>query len=195
MVDNFDNLVDTLVELKINANQFLLCSLLLTDKKQNGKFSKNKTALANVYKYAYFIKWNKSDIEDLVEKGYLKSYNSSNVFDADLMEVTPKLEKAIFASKSRFQQLLDLYPKTLPNFNGTGMWKTTACDIDALEEVYNKIVKTQATHDKIMKLTRWAVENNQLSTNLDNYVRGRCWMALEDIQEKYTTQDNMNIAK
>lgn len=195
MYDNFDNLVDTLVELKISANQFLLCYLLLTDEKENGKYVANKKAMVNVYKYAYAVKWSKSDIEDLVTKGYLKSYNKLNSFEADLMVVTNKFKEDFFASQDRFSQLVSLYPKTLPNFSGTGYWKTMATDIDALEEYYNRIVRLKSTHESIIELTQWAVDNNQINTNFENYVKGRCWDAIKELKDKYTVSDNMKVAK
>jgi hypothetical protein len=180
-------------ELKIDIHKYLLCYLLYIDRDDR------RAGLPNVYRYSTIRAWKKEEVEDLVEKGLLAiTATGKNKFSADCMVVTEKFSNLVFASLDRFEQLMFIYPKTLPAFDGgTSRWKTMACDLDKLEEHYNNIVKTQALHNKILDLTQWAVDNNQINTNFDNYIRGRQWLAIEELKNKYSisTGENMHVAK
>jgi hypothetical protein len=193
MFEEITKHIKIMSELKIDVHQYLLCYLLHIDRDDK------KAGLPNVYRYSTIRQWKKNEVQDLVDKGILQVTSTGKTkLDADCMIVTEKFTNLVFASLNRFEQLMSIYPKTLPAFDGSSnRWKTMACDIDALEEQYNKIVKTQALHTKIIELTQWAVDNNQINTNFDNYVRGRQWLAIEELKDKYTvsTGNNMHVAK
>lgn len=182
-----------MVELKIDIHQYLLCYLLYIDR------DNKKAGLPNVYRYSTIRQWKREEVENLVEKGILQmTTNGKNRLDADAMLVTEKFTNLVFASLDRFEQLMTIYPKTLPSFDGSSSrWKTMACDLDKLEEHYNNTVKTQILHQKILDLTKWAVDNKQINTNFDNYIRGRQWLAIQELRDKYSisTGNNMHVAK
>lgn len=181
--------VDFLVEHEMSFEQYALCYFLHEDEKQivNGKriYPENGPAIANIYKYFHHVrKWKAADIEDLINRGYLKS--SGEKLSPDLLEVTDKFKKAVFEDKTKFEQLWDIYPNYLSFGPGKPKATLKACDRDQMSNYYDKIVRTKKKHRYILEITKWARKHDMLKMALEKYVRSKYWEILEEDFE----QDN-----
>lgn len=200
MFISIDKYVDTLYRLNISANQFLLCYLLYVDEKVDGKYIQKGKGLANLYKYSSKkdIKWSKEEVKNLVDKGFLEDphYNKDLTYP-DHLVVTDKFVSAIFAAKSRFDQFNEVYPNLIDNFNNPNgpMIKLKVCDIDEMETLYNRKVKTKMLHEEILEIVEWAKENKQLNTSMENFIRGNLWLTYKEEMSKFNHQMNMRAAK
>jgi len=197
MFNNTTLYVSVLCELDITANQFLLCHLLYQDTLEAAISPRNKKAVSNLFRYSEKKErqWTKFEIDDLVDRGYLIDKSSRGKRSADLLEVTDKFISMVYAPPRRFQELWEIYPKTMPSFDGgSSHVKLKVCDPDELEETYNKLVKTNKLHDHIIDLTKWAIRNHQLNIGIANFVKSRHWETLEELRLKYA-EDNMRVAQ
>lgn len=200
MFDNSEQFITIMSKYKITANQFLLCYLLYTDEKVKGRFPVKdaEKPMANLYKYSFSTPWTHREIEDLMQKGLLINKSRINTqtgkqeMDADMMQLSSSFTAEIFASWDAFDQLVELYPNFLELSNGV-KFKTKACDLEKLEEYYKKTVKSKAAHERIIELTLWGKNHKQLDTNFENYVKGRGWLALQELEKIYGNAiDNMH---
>lgn len=202
MFNDVSKYVETLCGLDITANQFLLCYLLYVDEKKDGKYIRKGEALANLYKYASHnkgsIKWTREEIRDLCDKGYLEDphYHADKTWPDHLI-VRNEFKDKVFASKTRFQQFNELYPALIPNFNNPNgpKIKLKVCDIDEIEELYDKKVKSKAHHEMILEVVKWAKDNNQLNTSMENFVRGNLWQTYKQEMLDYKQSTNMSVAR
>lgn len=202
MFNDVTQYVDTLCHLNITSNQFLLCYLLCTDEKKDGKYVRKGIKIANLYKYASHnkgaIKWTKEEIKDLVDKGYLiDPYYSNDKSYPDYLEATMKFKDEVFASKDRYTQLRETYPRLIDNFNHPSgpKIKLQSCDHDEMEKLYKRKVKTKQLHGRIIEVVRWAKENKQINTSFENFIRGELWDTYFEERDEYEESSNMNVAK
>lgn len=203
MFTDVSQYVKTLCDLDMTANQFLLCYLLCTDKKVNGSYVAKGQDIAELYRYASHNNrskmWTKEEVRDLVDKGYLEDphYNKKQTYP-DHLVVTEKFHDIVWKSKGAYRQLLDLYPSFIDNFNHPGgpKIKLKVADLDKLEEIYNRKVKTKSLHQKILDAVEWAIENKQINTSFDNFIRGELWSTYFDLMKEYSgNTSNMNVAR
>lgn len=187
--------VDLLCGLNITANQFLLCHLLYDDYQEDVVGARKKVSITYLYRYLKDSKrvWKRDEIDDLIERGYLID-NSRGKMSPDMLEVTEKFINQVYASLGRFKEFWDSYPKTMPAIQGGGHIKLKACDPDELQEVYDKIVKTNKLHNEILDLVKWADKNNQLNIGIEKFVKSRMWETLAELKERYS-EDNMRVAR
>lgn len=197
MFYNPNHFVEVLCELNITANQFLLCHLLYWDNREEFRSSTHKKSLASLYKYASSKtrRWKTTEVDDLIEKGYLKELNTSGPRSADMMEVDPSFITKVYASYPQFEEFWDLYPKVMASFDGSrGSIKLKMCDKDELEKSYLRLVTTKKLHNNIMELLKWGINNHQINMGIEKFVKSRQWETLEDLQAEYA-DDNMRIAR
>lgn len=197
MFDRTDQYVQTLVSLGITANQFLLCHLLYEDQEEEINAPQRKRAVANIYKYGQKNKWVRREIEDLLSKGYLVDNNSHKSWDKKdpaLFSVTPLFVSKVYTSLDKFWEIWEIYPKTIPSFDGRGSIKLKMCDPEELEEKYNAIVKTKSLHKEIKELVLWAIDNNQMNMGIEKFIKSRGWSTLRELKEQYN-DDNMRVAR
>jgi len=189
MFEDASKLVDSCVKLGITANQFLLCYLLYTDEKVDGIYPSKGRPIANLYKYSSNeeSKWTREEVEDLVEKGYLThktNRQTSSIYPDDL-EVQDSFIENVMASQSRFDQLNAIYP-FVEEMNGIH-FQLKVCDLDKVEERYNKVVRTQSLHSHILDLVRWAKDHGGVNMKLENFVASRGWQTLQERRKNHST--------
>lgn len=189
MFEDASKLVDICVKLEITANQFLLCYLLYTDEKVDGIYPSKGRPIANLYKYSSNeeSKWTREEVEDLVEKGYLThktNRQTSSIYPDDL-EVQDSFIENVMASQSRFEQLNAIYP-FVEEMNGIH-FQLKVCDLDKVEERYNKVVRTKSLHSHILDLVRWAKDHGGVNMKLENFVASRGWQTLQERRKNHST--------
>lgn len=182
--------VDFLVKYKITFEQYALCYMLHEDEYEiniNGerRYTESGPAIANVYNYSQNVrKWDKKELEDLVQKGILKRKGNRN--SPDMLEVTEKFAEDLFTSFSDFDQLFSIYPSHLDFGPGRAKGILKACNREEVEKYYKSAVRTKSKHKYIMSITRWAKEHNMLNLSFEKYVKGRYWEVLKDDYENQT---------
>ena len=189
MFEDASKLVNSCVKLGITANQFLLCYLLYTDEKVDGIYPSKGRPIANLYKYSSNeeSKWTREEVEDLVEKGYLThktNRQTSSIYPDDL-EVQDSFIENVMASQSRFEQLNAIYP-FVEEMNGIH-FQLKVCDLDKVEERYNKVVRTKSLHSHILDLVRWAKDHGGVNMKLENFVASRGWQTLQERRKNHST--------
>lgn len=200
MFTNLDRYVHVLTELKLSANQFLVCYLLYTDQKVDGEFVRKGSAMANLYKYSHnAIPWTKEEINDLINRGYLRDNQpKADKTHPDYLEVTDKFCKHVFIMPSKFDELNKVFPNRIDNFqhpNGPKI-KLKVCDLDEMRDLYLKKVKSQVKHRKIIEVLKWAVENDEVNFNFENFIRGELWNTLFEMKEEgKSNNSNMTVAQ
>lgn len=197
MFIDLNQYVHVLTELKITANQFLLCYLLYTDEKTDGKYEKKGKSIANLYKYATIsAPWTKSEVRDLVDKGYLidPHYKNPNDTYPDQLKVTDKFCRLIFTLPTAFDELNKLFPFTVANFvNPTGpRIKLKVCDLYVMKELYHSKVKTIIKHKEVLSLVQWAIDNGELNFNFENFIRGELWNTLRELRNNSNENNIMH---
>lgn len=197
MFTNLDRYVEVLTQLKMSANQFLLCYLLYTDQRDpNGRYIKKGEAIANLYKYASKSNnpWSKEEVRDLVDRGYLKdpNYHKDKTYP-DYLEVTDKFCDFVFIDDSHFDELYRTFPTLIDNFknpNGPKI-KLKVCDKYKMRDLYHKKVKSKTKHNEIMDALEWAIENDEINFNFENFIRGEMWDTLKELRKEGS--DNVNM--
>lgn len=203
MIININTYVNTLKELKITANQFLLCYLLLTDQKvettQGMKYVPRGNGIANLYKYASTVKnWTREEIDDLVIKGYMidtNTYIDGKIYP-DYFEVTNKFKNIVFMNVSDFDEFWNTYPAFVANFtnpNGPKI-KLKIVDPTELEKEYQRRIKTKAEHKQLMEVLHWAIKNQQINMRIDNFILSGVWRDMYEEMQKYESNSNFNLA-
>ena len=180
MLEGFSakQVVDLLISCKINPKQlFLLLFLYLDREEGNGKLIQDGPAIANVYRFAEKVEtWTHEEIDDLVNKGLMEDRNT--IKDGkrggypDYFVLTDTFIDKVFASRDRFQQFWDEYPSFVDNFHNPRGAKIPlkAADIDELEVVYNKRVRTVKKHKQVMEILDWAKKNGLINMNIAKYI-------------------------
>lgn len=189
MFEDASKLVDICVKLKITANQFLLCYLLYTDEKIEGRYPSKGRPIANLYKYSAneHTRWEREEVEDLVKKGYLthtpkKGLQTSSIYPDDLA-VEPSFIDQVMAAHTRFEQLNMVYPFVEEHDGKTFQLKV--CDLDKMENLYNRAVRTNSLHNHILELIGWAKENGGIQMKLENFILAKGWRIIEERRNKH----------
>ena len=201
MFTNLDRYVKILEELNITANQFLLCYLLFADEKnEKGEYPKKGKAIANLYRYAGSTPWTKEEIRDLEEKGYVTDpYADKNKTNPDLLDLTDKFKEFVLIQGSHFDELYKTFPTLIDNFrnpNGPKI-KLKVCDKYELKKLYKKRVRSKVKHKRVMEILKWAIENDEINFNFENFIKGEMWEDLEEVKEgkKDSISSNMSAAR
>lgn len=201
MFVDLDKYINICTKLKISANQFLLCYLLFVDERnKKGKFRKKGKGMANLYKYSSrAIPWTNEEIDDLEEKGLIDRSNHPPVDKRypDYYELSDEFKEMLFIEPSRFRELWKLYPTTIPNFkNPKGpKIKLKVTDPDKLQELYYKKVKTKIKHKEILELVQWAIDNNEINTSIENFVKSELWDTYAEMRDEEDFSGNVSIAR
>jgi hypothetical protein len=199
MFVNVKDYVNFIIKANITERQFLLCYLLYTDAKiKNGKriFIEKGSAISSIYKFNTHHQnkygdnaWTKESIEDLINKGFIVQVG--NKFSPDMLEITSKFSH-LFTTHNHFNEFWNTYPSFVDNFKHSAGRKIRlkACDKDALEEAYLKIVSSEKLHKDVMNVLNWAITNNQISMSIENYIRSRQWNEDKKLMQEYLLEDS-----
>lgn len=186
--------VGLLCRLKITPNQFLLCHLLHMHNTLT-KEGRDSSAMSELYRYSSIVgKWKTEEIEDIINKGYI---DTSNIIaakkDPALFDITEKFINEVYARENRFDEIWEMFPATIANFNHPSLprIKLKVCDKDEMDELYNKKVKTKSEHDAVKRILQELIENNQVNFNFNNFIRGEMWKDLDKDLTKH--KSNMHV--
>jgi hypothetical protein len=177
MIASLEDYVGFLCKHNMSADQFLFCCLI-----HEGKFP---------LIYQLFNErggFDKDELANLEERGYVINTNKANETYADMYEVTELFRNEIYGEKySMWKEFTDTYPKYISIENRRLPAQST--DLDALQSVYlNKTKRSIKQHKKIMDILKYAVENDHINMGIDKWVRGEQWKAVESIMEEKSNE-------
>ena len=186
---NIEVPVNFLVKHRLTFEQYALCYMLHEDRYQVNKkgqrvYLEAGPAIANVYKYSKGVrKWAKDEVEDLIQRGYLRRNGDRN--SPDLLDVTDKFSKAVFRMNSDFEELFRIYPEECQKDRYSPRLILKACNRAEVARMYKNLVRTREKHLYIINVTLWARDQNMLVVPLKDYVKNKYW---EVLQHKYENQ-------
>lgn len=197
MIEDLTAYVDFLTKYKITPEQFLLPYCLHLDevKGEDERFrrkSGRNRPMANLYRYATQVKvWKNDDIEHLMDVGLIESATLREAGDGkgyapDALHVTPKFREEIFSNTTSFDEFWETYPGFIRNFENplSGPYVTLkAVAMDEAENLYNKMVPTMVEHLRMMRVLRWAKENDHIRCKITNWLSSKMWRDLETIMK------------
>lgn len=206
MIHNLSKFVRFLTKYNITAHEFMLPYMLYLDEKANingiEKYPYDPDEgrpIAHLYQYARQSRgWSPDEIKLLEDKNLIKN-NNRTVVEAgaprrrtspDMMEVTDEFRQQIFAPETRWEEFVQAYPISVPNFTSPdkpeiplqmvsqpGAW-------EALEDFYNKVVRTKVLHEQILDIVEWGKNNGHINMNISKFVSSRHWETLKKFKSK-----------
>lgn len=133
----------------------------------------------------------------------LKSYkipNSGEKFDPYVIPINKNFIKALYKSSFEMgKELFDSYPQ-FGSINGNVVpLRTVAKHFDSLEQAYFKYGKAigfnPEKHNTIIKLTKWAKDNNVINCSLSSYIINNGWLDIQAIKDGKTVNFNTEAVK
>lgn len=173
MIASLEDYVGFLCKHNMTADQFLFCCLI-----HEGKFP---------LIYQLFNErggFDKKELQDLEERGYVINTNKENEVYADMYEITDLFKSEIYGEKySMWKEFTDTYPKYF--YIESKRLPAQSTDLDALQAVYlNKVKRSVKQHTHVINLLKYAVENDLINMGIDKWVRGEQWKAIESLMEE-----------
>lgn len=198
-IQNLTAHVAFLSENQITAEQHLLLYCLYLDRletKEQGRWFVEATGkgrpISNLYVYHSLRKWTPAEIDDLADKGFLVNKNAKGRYFPDNLEVTDKFIDALFARRKEFYEFLELYPAFTDSFHANDNRKVPLKMVGE-EEIFLSFVRnvnTKAEHSRMMRALQWAVENNQISVKITNFLDSHYWTSLETLMDEQDEETN-----
>jgi hypothetical protein len=168
MIVDLKEYVKFLCEHKMSGDQFLFCCLI------------HEKRFDLVYKM-FNERWpfDRDELRDLEDRGYVINTNKGNDTWADMYIVTEKFEEVIYSSEEvMWQELLNTYPIWL-YIDGKRI-PAQGADLDQLRVIYfAKIGRSVARHKKIMELLAFGVNNEMVNMGIEKWIKGEQWRPLE----------------
>lgn len=206
MIHDLTKFVRFLGQHGITAHEFMLPYMLYLDEKVNingtVKYPNDPSQgrpIANLYRYTEQSRgWTPSEVRNLESKGLIINNNrvedGRKISQPDMMSVTDLFRDTIFAPETRWEEFVEAYPTTVPNFHDPrkpeiplmmvgepGAW-------EALEKFYNKMVKTKVLHEQIIDLVNWASGEGYINMNISKFVASKHWVVLKQLRESRGTK-------
>lgn len=184
---------------EITINQLFFCLLHMHDQefiRKNG-LQKIERPLSRLYAY-YDSRGGKNnafvsnDFKTLLDKEFIKVHG--NTYRIDLITVTEKFKRELYGEKIKFEEFIDKYPNYITNFDHPGKpminLKVFRNRIGT-EKSYLSKVKTNKAHNRVLDILDWAIDNNQINMNIENFIESEMWDQLDQLREE--TGLNHNI--
>lgn len=183
MFTNVEKFIDILCKHDLTADEFLFCYLIHMDKKGFPliyKYVENVTTLnhnLNTVKGG----WSEGSIKKLLDKNFIFSMNKYNAsknrddhYPDFYLPTTTFKEIIAFELEEAFEEVLALYPPFI-NIDGKNI-PAKSCDIEALSTIYCRMIKDNIkTHEEVLDLLKYAVDNSMISMGIEKWVKSRQW--------------------
>jgi hypothetical protein len=173
MISDISKYVDFLTEHEISEHQFLLLWLIHTKD------------IVNIKKYKkVFKEFNTEAIVDLIDRGWIDDFGlvkdnmrTYNIYD---FMVTETFTKAVIVDEEdAYEELKKVYPKWF-NIGGNRIPAITG-DPRLIAKEYWKCHKgNKLIHQKIVEITKKALEGKPPPVKIENYILNRMWELLEE---------------
>lgn len=153
----------------ISANQYMLLYLL----------NKKHYDVLNMYLYAIDFKFFEEDINDLIEKNYLRKYGYSTPLDIRGYELTNTgMEIVTDNINDYFDEFLKEFPDKVYN---NGVTRYLKSDISRCRAKYNRLTKGKRhLHEHITKCLRFEIALRERTNNMGYFKKLPTWLDSEE---------------
>lgn len=168
MISSLDDYAAFLCKHSMSGDQFLFCCLIYEKK------------FHLIYKlYNERGGFNRDELRDLEDRGYVINTNTGEDLYADGYVITDQFVGAIYGNEySMFQELIDTYPQFI--FIEQKKIPAQSCDLDSLRMTYfGKVGRNVNLHKKIIKLLKFGIDNDLVNMGIEKWVKSEQWKALE----------------
>lgn len=169
MKEEILDIVESLLKLKLTANQFIFLYL------------KHKKKDEELYRYLDNVKaLTQAEMFDLEERGFVVNINSNaNEYWADRYLVTEKFVKAIELNLEKAEEFWDLYPGFC--FIKTSKAPLKGINKDDFLHKYNAFIKKDdILHKRIMKALRYQKGKDEVKIRIDRWFDSCTWESVEE---------------
>jgi len=159
----------------------------------------------------YLIRYNnllegtfRDELLNLQNKGViLKSYKipkSGESFNPDDVEFNKNFIKQFYrASYEMGEELWNVYPQSCIVSGQVFNLKSISRKFDSPEEAFQKYAKyinnNPDTHQEVLELIKWGIENGYNFTTLDKFIVDRAWLALKAFKDGSAINVNSDAIK
>lgn len=168
MKDTTLELVDTLLDLQLSANQYVFLYL---------KYKKDDVRL---YKYLEKVRpLSQKEMDNLEERGLIVNVNKApNDYLPDRYLVTQKFVKAIEPSLKPAEEFWDAYPG-FTSINGTKAALKAISKDDFLFKYADLVKRDKELHQRIMRALRYMKGRDEVKMRIDKWIDSRMWETVE----------------
>lgn len=200
LIEDVKEFSDFLIEHDLTADQFFICTLLSSELEGYVGLPEREEAISNFFKYFHTVAehkenpvWSQQDLDDLVEKNYLKRRIGApdDTYNYRHFEATEGFADLVFEKKnslmSKFEDFWEEYPvrhkENGKNFN------LKAVNKERIFEIYKDALE-QTEHETILSALKIANSKNEVNCRIDKWLTGENWMAyLEEVESGEINED------
>ena len=194
---NIDNELSILEKYKLTPTELFTIRLILLAQDTNQL--ENLVRLNNILE-----KGIRAELETLREKWIiLKSYNipkAGSSFIPEDVEFNKNFIKQFYrASFEMGEELWNIYPQSCLVSGQVFNLKSISHKFDSPEEAFQRYAKyinnNPDTHNEVIELIKWGIENGYTFTTLDKFIVDRAWLALKAFKDGSAINVNSDAIK
>lgn len=185
MIASLEDYVDFLCRHNMSGDQFLFCCLI---------YEKKFNLIYKVFNER--SGFDRDELNDLEDRGYVINKNKENDTWADMYEVTDKFKEEIYGeTHTMWDELIKTYPQFI--FIEGKRVPAQSTDLDLLKTTYfQKIGRSVKQHKRIIELLIYASDHDMISMGIEKWIKGEQWKAIEYVineKPKAVTRDEREI--
>lgn len=154
----------------MSGDQFLFCCLV---------YEKRFDLIYKVYNERGAF--DRDELRDLEDRGYVVNMNKGSDTFADMYVVTDKFKDGIYAEELvLWQEILSTYPQWI--FIEGKRLPAQSTDLDLLRVIYfTKIGKSLKKHKEIVDLLIYASDHDLINMGIEKWIKGEQWKSIRQI--------------
>lgn len=171
MIASLPDYVDFLSRHNMSGDQFLFCCLI---------YEKKFDLIYKIFNERGGF--DRDELNDLEDRGYVINLNKENDTYADMYTVTPKFKDEIYGEEySMWKEFVDTYPQFI--FIEGRRIPAQSTDLDALKNIYfSKIARSVSKHKKVMQALIYASDHDMINMGIEKWVKGEQWKSVEYVR-------------
>lgn len=200
MISDTKTLINFLGDHNMSPEQFLLCWIHYLDWREykGEKFPEEGSQIANIYRYIERVgKFDRRDINDLIQRGYLINTSNDGRIHPDELRVTEKFIDEVFATQDDFDRFWDAYPSFVPHWdNPREEIPLQFCDMEKCEKIFKRRVTSKVEFERLMEAIEYGKEHDMIKCNALKFLSGEAWKQIleqkREGREKVITTKQIN---
>jgi hypothetical protein len=167
MIASLSDYVDFCCRHNMSGDQFLFCCLI---------YEKRFDLIYKVFNERGGF--DKDELNDLEDRGYVINNNKEKDTYADMYVVTPKFQEEIYGEEyTMWEEFTTTYPQFI--FIEGKRIPAQSTDLDQLKNIYfSKIGRSVKNHKKIIEALIYASDHDMISMGIEKWVKGEQWKSI-----------------
>lgn len=182
-----ENVLEWCIQNRVNVNQYLFMFFLIENSFNLPKAQ--SYAKRYVEKFGIF---DRKDVDDLIERGFVEDYNSPGHARPEFFKVRDEVEMMIKASDNHAEELWNSFPATFELPNGSRFNARVAGIYGEKEKLFTaylkKIKRSKKRHAFVMKMLEKylrLVDAKEInSMKLSDWIANEMWDTVAEIEDK-----------